>query len=150
MKKLIFLLLSSTLILSSNFIVLANENTNISSTINENLEISPYADGIIHIYNDRYQGLAYTEEFNTKASDGDTLNINIVNNSSNIPVRATIYKSGSKDSVKIIQPGGGYTFTYTNDTLIGGVWEKFKIHVTDYNDDGNEIDITVNARQFDR
>lgn len=37
MKKLIFLLLSSTLILSSNFIVLANENTNISSTINENL-----------------------------------------------------------------------------------------------------------------
>ncbi len=49
MKKLIFLLLSSTLILSSNFIVLANENTNISSTINENLEISPYADGVIHI-----------------------------------------------------------------------------------------------------
>ena len=105
--------------------------------------------GVIYIYNDRYEGTDYDKSFNTRASDGNRLNIDIQNTSETVSVTVIIYKAGCKDDVKTIAPGKSYTFQYTNDTIIGGVWEKFKIKASDADAVGKRISITVNTEQFE-
>lgn len=130
-------------------IIISYIGTKIFSTTQSNITINNTSKNSYNIINnDIYNGLSYEKEFNTKKSNGNTLIINIKNNSNSIPVRATIYKSNSKDITKTIEPNESYSFTYKNDTLIGGIWEKFKVHTTDYDDNGDNINITINAQQF--
>lgn len=145
MKKiLLYLFISIILIITIIYIVIKT-----ISTTNTNIAINNIPESSYNIINnDIYNGLSYEKEFNTKKSNGNILIINIKNNSNSIPVRATIYKSNSKDITKTIEPNESYSFTYKNDTLIGGIWEKFKVHTTDYDDNGDNINITINAQQF--
>lgn len=143
-KRILYLFILFILIIIISYI-----GTKIFSTTQSNITINNTSKNSYNIINnDIYNGLSYEKEFNTKKSNGNTLIINIKNNSNSIPVRATIYKSNSKDITKTIEPNESYSFTYKNDTLIGGIWEKFKVHTTDYDDNGDNIDITVNVQQF--
>ncbi len=143
-KRILYLFILFILIIIISYI-----GTKIFSTTQSNITINNTSKNSYNIINnDIYNGLSYEKEFNTKKSNGNTLIINIKNNSNSIPVRATIYKSKSKDITKTIEPNESYSFTYKNDTLIGGIWEKFKVHTTDYDDNGDNINITINAQQF--
>lgn len=143
-KRILYLFILFILIIIISYI-----GTKIFSTTQSNITINNTSKNSYNIINnDIYNGLSYEKEFNTKKSNGNTLIINIKNNSNSIPVRATIYKSNSKDITKTIEPNESYSFTYKNDTLIGGIWEKFKVHTTDYDDNGDNINITINAQQF--
>lgn len=143
-KRILYLFILFILIIIISYI-----GTKIFSTTQSNITINNTSKNSYNIINnDIYNGLSYEKEFNTKKSNGNILIINIKNNSNSIPVRATIYKSNSKDITKTIEPNESYSFTYKNDTLIGGIWEKFKVHTTDYDDNGDNIDITVNVQQF--
>lgn len=143
-KRILYLFILFILIIIISYI-----GTKIFSTTQSNITINNTSKNSYNIINnDIYNGLSYEKEFNTKKSNGNTLIINIKNNSDSILVRATIYKSNSKDITKTIEPNESYSFTYKNDTLIGGIWEKFKVHTTDYDDNGDNINITINAQQF--
>lgn len=143
-KRILYLFILFILIIIISYI-----GTKIFSTTQSNITINNTSKNSYNIINnDIYNGLSYEKEFNTKKSNGNTLIINIKNNSDSIPVRAAIYKSNSKDITKTIEPNESYSFTYKNDTLIGGIWEKFKVHTTDYDDNGDNINITINAQQF--
>ena len=143
-KRILYLFILFILIIIISYI-----GTKIFSTTQSNITINNIPENSYNIINnDIYNGLSYEKEFNTEKSNGNTLIINIKNNSDSIPVRATIYKSNSKDITKTIEPNESYSFTYKNDTLIGGIWEEFKVHTTDYDDNGDNINITINAQQF--
>ncbi len=143
-KKILYLL-----VLFFSIFIAIYIGTKIFSSIHSNIAINNIPKNPYNIINnDIYNGLSYEKEFNTKKSNGNTLIINIKNNSDSIPVKATIYKSNSKDITKTLEPNESYSFTYKNDTLIGGIWEKFKVHTTDYDDNGDNINITINVQQF--
>lgn len=143
-KRILYLFILFILIIIISYI-----GTKIFSTTQSNITINNTSKNPYNIINnDIYNGLSYEKEFNTKKSNGNILIINIKNNSDSILVRAAIYKSNSKDITKTIEPNESYSFTYKNDTLIGGIWEKFKVHTTDYDDNGDNINITINAQQF--
>ena len=144
-KRILYILILFILIIIISYI-----GTKTFSSVQSNITINNISENSYNIVkNDTYNGFSYEKEFNTEKQNGNTLIINIKNNSDSIPVRATIYKSNSKDIIKTIEPNENYSFTYINDTLIGGIWEKFKVHTTDYDDNGDNIDITVNVQQFD-
>ncbi|MDG0873357.1 hypothetical protein L5D93_13090 [Paenibacillus thiaminolyticus] len=90
---------------------------------------------------------AYTGLFTCSENNGKKLNIYVKNNNSSGTVKFSVSQTSTDTDygVEDVGPGKGKTRTFTMPSG-AGVSGDWKVYV--YTEDGHEMDINVNARQF--
>jgi len=134
----IFTFITITLSVFANNNTTTNTNFTSIDTEIEKAILNSKNKGIMVVNGDTYKGNKYENYFECSPENGENLNINI-KNATNGKLIFSI--EGLED--KIIPPNAQLTRAFFNKDGING---KYKINVTA--EDGNKIDIKVNARQF--